>query len=88
MPGSKIFLFGSYAKGSFKEDSDIDIAVFLPVKYKKHSPVIIFRQICKLTGKYDFDIQPQIFFEDEFENPAGIIEEVIEYGFDISEHGH
>lgn len=82
-PGSRILLFGSYAKGNYNKDSDLDIAVFLTLSFKNRDPIELFRQICRLCGRYDFDIQPQVFFEDEFLCPSGIVEEIVEYGIDI-----
>lgn len=84
LPGCRVLLFGSYAKGTFKKDSDIDIAVFLPSNYLKKDLIRIFRLLCRLSGRYSCDIQPQIFFLDEFYNPTGIVEEIVEYGIDIS----
>ena len=83
-PCSSVILFGSYAKGSFNADSDIDIAVFLPESYKSFDLVLVFRKLCRLSQNYEYDIQPQVFFKDEFDNPAGIVEEIVEYGLNIS----
>ena len=85
IPNSKIMLFGSYAKGSFSKDSDIDIAVFLPPNFSIDDIVTINRLLCKISGNYDNDIQTQVFLQDELLNPIGIVEEIIEYGIDLTE---
>ena len=47
-PGSQVYLFGSYAKGTAKPSSDIDIAVILPpgVDYE---PVEYYKRCGKLN---------------------------------------
>jgi predicted nucleotidyltransferase len=83
IPGSRVMLFGSYAKGDFSKDSDIDIAVFLPSNFSNTDIVAINRLLCKLSSNYDTDIQTQVFLQDELLNPMGIVEEIVEYGIDI-----
>jgi predicted nucleotidyltransferase len=84
IPNSKVILFGSYAKGNFCKDSDIDIAVFLPSSYSSDDIVEINRLLCKISGNYDADIQTQVFLQNELINPMGIVEEVVQYGIDIT----
>lgn len=78
---SKVYLFGSYFNGTFKKDSDIDIAFFI-----KNSEELIdaHRKIIKITSKYPVDIQPQIFYESELDEKIGIVEEILENGGEIS----
>ena len=59
----KVFLFGSYAKGSFDEDSDIDIAVILK-DYKNLMDVQL--DLMRLRRKTDSRIEPHPFRENEF----------------------
>ena len=78
----KVLLYGSYAKGTWKKDSDIDIAVFIPNEVLiSHRD--IFRKISSLAGSFDYDIQAQVFSETEYHNPVGIVEEIVVYGLEI-----
>jgi len=84
IPGSRVMLFGSYAKGNFCKDSDIDIAVFLPCNFSNTDIIAINRLLCKLSSSYNADIQTQVFMQDELLTPMGIVEEIVEYGIEIT----
>lgn len=76
----KIILFGSYAKGNFNADSDIDIAVVL----KDYSNLIeIQLDLMRLRRKIDSRIEPHPFREKDFEITNPIVNEIIKYGQDI-----
>ena len=76
----KIILFGSYAKGNFNEDSDIDIAVVL----KDFGNLIdIQLELMRLRRKIDSRIEPHPFRESEFELSNPIVNEIIKYGQEI-----
>jgi len=76
----KIFLFGSYAKGNYKEDSDIDIAVVL----KDFENVIdIQLELMKLRRKIDNRIEPHPFREQDFEQSNPLASEILKYGQEI-----
>ena len=77
----KIILFGSYAKGNFNEDSDIDIAVIL----KDYSNLIdIQLDLMRLRRKIDSRIEPHPFRERDFDITNPIVYEIIKYGEDIN----
>lgn len=77
---AKIILFGSYAKGNYHEDSDIDIAVIL----KDYSNLIdIQLDLMRLRRKIDSRIEPHPFREKDFEISNPIVNEIIKYGQDI-----
>lgn len=80
---SKIILFGSYSKGNHTSESDIDVAFF--VKETTASIFETYRSIAKISCRYTVDIQPQVFYESEQSEPLGIVEEIIEYGLDITD---
>jgi predicted nucleotidyltransferase len=84
IPGSRVMLYGSYAKGNFSKDSDIDIAVFLSSNFSNTDIVEVNRLLCKLSSNYNADIQTQVFMQDELITPMGIVEEIVEYGIDIT----
>lgn len=78
---SRIILFGSYAKGNYNEDSDIDIAVVL----KDYNNLIDMQlELMRLRRKIDSRIEPHPFRESEFELSNPIVYEIIKYGQEIT----
>ncbi|OFX39434.1 MAG: nucleotidyltransferase [Bacteroidetes bacterium GWA2_32_17] len=76
----KIILFGSYAKGNFNNDSDIDIAVLL----KDYNNIMdIQLELMRLRRKIDSRIEPHPFRERDFELSNPIVNEIIKYGQEI-----
>jgi uncharacterized protein len=76
----RIILFGSYAKGNFNDDSDIDIAVV----FKDYSTSIDMQlELMRLRRKIDSRIEPHPFRESEFELSNPIVNEIIKYGQEI-----
>ena len=77
---SKIILFGSYAKGNFNEDSDINIAVI----FKDYSSLIDMQlELMRLRRKIDSRIEPHPFRESEFDSSNPLVNEIIKYGQEI-----
>ncbi|MCK9401625.1 MAG: nucleotidyltransferase domain-containing protein [Bacteroidales bacterium] len=77
----RIFLFGSYAKGNYNDDSDIDIAVV----FKDYSNLIDMQlELMRLRRKIDSRIEPHPFREYEFELSNPIVNEIIKYGKEIN----
>ena len=78
---NKVYLYGSYAKGTNRSDSDIDLAVFydLPEKEMLES----YRELAKICTLPEADIQVQAFSLCELADPCGIFEEIINYGEEI-----
>lgn len=73
----RIILFGSYAKGNFNDDSDIDIAVV----FKDYSNSFDMQlELMRLRRKIDSRIEPHPFRESEFELSNPIVNEIIKYG--------
>ncbi len=78
---AKIILFGSYAKGNFNEDSDIDIAIVL----KDFKNLIeIQLDLMRLRRKIDSRIEPHPFRERDFNKTNPIVNEIMMHGKDIS----
>jgi len=77
----QIILFGSYAKGCPKEDSDVDIAVF----FKCNDARLLgrYRQLARICVNSEIDIQVQPFHAYELSTPCGIIEEIQTYGIEL-----
>ena len=74
------FLFGSYAKGTNHDDSDIDIAVVV-----KGAVDIIDTQIelMKLRRKIDLRIEPHPFNEVDFTRSNPVVNEILKHGIAI-----
>jgi uncharacterized protein len=77
---AKIILFGSYAKGNYHKDSDIDIAVIL-----KDFNNLIDTQVdlMRMRRNIDSRIEPHPFREKDFEITNPIVNEIMKYGLDI-----
>lgn len=77
------FLFGSYAKGTFHDDSDIDIAVVV-----ENVEDIIDAQIemMKLRRKIDLRIEPHPIMKSDFDNNDPLSFEVLKYGIIIKDN--
>lgn len=76
----KIILFGSYAKGNFNEDSDIDIAVIL----KDYNNLLdIQLDLMRLRRKIDSRIEPHPFRERDFDITNPIVYEIVKYGQEL-----
>jgi len=72
-----IVLFGSYAKGSYHTDSDIDIAVIL----KDYDNLMnIQLDLMKLRRKIDSRIEPHPIKESDFKEGGPLINEIKKYG--------
>ena len=78
---SHIYIFGSYAKGSAREESDLDIAVI------KHDVVDAMSEIVSMKRgviSADYSIDILLFTEAEFfadkEHTSVVIDEIKEHG--------
>jgi predicted nucleotidyltransferase len=78
IPIEKAILFGSYAKGYAKEESDIDVAlvseVFSGDRFEDR------RKIIPLRRKIDSRIEPLPFKTEDFENGGILVEEIKKTG--------
>ncbi len=77
----KIILFGSYAKGTFNEDSDIDIAVILK-DYNNLTDIQL--DLMRLRRKIDSRIEPHPFREKDFDITNPMVNEILKYGKNIN----
>jgi uncharacterized protein len=76
----RVFLFGSYAKGNFHDESDIDIAVV----FKDFNNLIEMQvELMRLRRKIDSRIEPHPFRESDFNISNPIVNEIIKYGQEI-----
>jgi len=81
----KAFIFGSYAKGIPREDSDIDVGVVLDVPSK--NKLEINAELWTVAGRIDSKIEPFCIGWSEYKNhaPASILAEIVRQGIDIVE---
>lgn len=80
----RIILFGSYAKGNYHVDSDIDIAVIL----KDYENLIDTQvDLMRLRRKIDSRIEPHPFREKDFERTNPMVNEILTHGKDIQING-
>jgi len=75
-----VYLFGSYAKGTPREHSDIDVA-FVVNKFEGDFFKVI-PQIWKLRRQVDFRIEPHVIARDT--DYAGLIDEIHKTGILIN----
>ncbi len=76
----RIILFGSYAKGNYNDDSDIDIAVI----FEDYNNLMDMQlELMRLRRKIDSRIEPHPFRESEFELSNPVVNEIVKYGQEI-----
>lgn len=73
----KAFLFGSFARGNFHADSDIDIALVLPGSFDAFDMRI---KLMKMRWDLDTRIEPHPIAEKEFNETNALASEVLKYG--------
>jgi len=84
LPVKKVLLYGSYAKGSARVDSDIDVAVFLDCP--DHSQRLeLGAKLFHFAGNIDVEIEPKCFFWDEYNNcsQGSILAEIMSTGIEV-----
>jgi predicted nucleotidyltransferase len=75
-----VILFGSFAKGSNCEDSDIDLAIV----FKRIEDVIDLQiELMKMRTDDDLMIEPHPFSLSDFQTSNPIISEIIKNGIEI-----
>ena len=79
---NRIILFGSYAKGNFHEDSDIDIAVIFD-DYSNRLDMQL--ELMRLRRKIDSRIEPHPFRESEFVSSNPLVYEILKHGQEIKQ---
>lgn len=78
-PLEKVYLFGSYAKDTYRTDSDIDVAIV--VSHIEGDYFSIHPLLWKLRRQIDDRIEP-ILIERENDN-SGFLSEIQKYGIEI-----
>lgn len=78
----KVILFGSCAKGSMHDQSDVDLAIFSDY-FRGVNRIDGIRFLVLRAMDYNVDIEPQAFTMDDYEKPIGIVEEILKTGIEI-----
>ena len=77
---AQAFVFGSYAKGNYHADSDIDVAVIL-----KNVPNLFDTQVELLHMRRDEDLQiePHTFRDADFNTDDPLVHEILQAGLEL-----
>ena len=75
---NKIILYGSYARGDYRENSDIDVAVVVSKKDVQKNILKQMGQLVRLTRDISFDIEPILLIEED--DRSGFLESISKYG--------
>lgn len=78
---SSIYLYGSYVKGTYSEDSDIDIAVV--GENFVGDPIEDTLKLMKIRRKVDNRIEPHPFRNCDFDLSNPYVEEIVRTGIRI-----
>lgn len=80
----KAVIFGSYAKGNFREDSDVDVAIFSDT-FEGKSLIEINTLLFSLARKFkNICIEPIGFDSSELNNGNPFIKEILKNGREIN----
>lgn len=74
------YIFGSYAKGTFNDDSDIDLAV---VMNDLSNGFLTQVELMKISRKFDTRIEPHPFDEADFDTSNPFAHEILTTGVQI-----
>ena len=83
MPVGKVVLFGSYAKGTANEHSDVDICFFLDSFQGRRRLDILKDLFVLMRGYDDADFEPTVFETSDMENDNPFVKEVLRTGREI-----
>ncbi len=75
---SKIILYGSYARGDYRKDSDIDVAVVVPRSSISKDILEDMAKLFKLRRNISTDIEPVLLIDEE--DASGFLQSILEYG--------
>ena len=78
----KVILFGSYAKGTNREDSDIDLAI-VSRDFSEENCIDTMELLLSKANLLKVDIQTIPFSIEEYNIPKGIMEEILNTGIEL-----
>jgi len=74
------FVFGSYAKGHYHSDSDIDVAIVLK---NVHNLFDVQIDLLHLRKDEDLQIEPHPFRDTDFHADDPFVNEILQTGFEL-----
>ena len=77
----EVYLFGSYAKGTSNEDSDIDVAVVLKSDTNSFDIMV---DLMMLTQNIDLRIEPHPIKTEDFERGNPFVDEIKNTGLKVA----
>jgi predicted nucleotidyltransferase len=77
----KVYLFGSFAKGTQHKDSDIDVAFVVDSYGEDYDFMVIEPPLWRLKRQVDYRIEPHVVARDS--DYAGFIDEIQRTGVEI-----
>jgi predicted nucleotidyltransferase len=80
-PVKQVFLYGSFARGNYHKDSDIDLAIIMK---ELPDPFQTQVNLLKLTWKFDTRIEPHPFDQKDIDSGNLMINEILRTGIEIS----
>ena len=85
MPIDKVYLYGSYAKGTQQKNSDVDLCFFSQA-FESRRNLDILTELFYLKIKYDKDIliEPYAFPVSELNNDNPFVKEILRTGRQIA----
>ena len=75
---NKIVLYGSYARGDNRKNSDIDVAVIVPRGSISKNILNDMAKLFKLTRNISTDLEPILLIDEE--DASGFLEDILQYG--------
>ena len=75
---NKIILYGSYARGNNRTDSDIDVAVIVPRNSVSNDIIDDMAKLFKLRRSISTDIEPILLIDGK--DDSGFLDSILEYG--------
>ncbi|NPA40984.1 MAG: nucleotidyltransferase domain-containing protein [Aquificae bacterium] len=84
IPEIRLFLFGSYVRGAFNSESDIDLLVVLPDGIKPQQRKKVEEVITDFNFKYKVFVSPVFLTKRKFENKEiPLVIKVLEEGIEV-----
>ena len=77
----EVYLFGSYAKGTNNEDSDIDVAIIIN---SDNNVFDLMVELMMLTKNIDLRIEPHPIKTKDFEEGNPFVQEIIDTGIKVA----
>jgi predicted nucleotidyltransferase len=83
MPVNRVVLYGSHAKGTADELSDVDVCFFLD-SFGGKQRLEILTELFGLTRGYKEGLEPNVFPASEIDNDNPFVKEILRTGREIS----